>query len=156
MDAAGFCAIADVLDALALSREALDAIVRTNNKARFEVRGERIRASQGHSREGMPVTLDALEASWSRFAGDGPVWHGTRRETLPLIRKDGLLPGARTHVHLAPAKDARVGKRAHVEVLLEVAPARLADRGIAIFESPNGVLLARTVPPDCIVAEHAP
>jgi putative RNA 2'-phosphotransferase len=44
-----------------------------------------------------------------------------------------------------------VGKRAQVDVLLEVSVARLRDHGLTVWRSPNGVLLVRRVPPDCIV-----
>lgn len=155
MDAAGWADIAAVLRVLGLPRATLDAAVRENNKARFEVRGDRIRACQGHSREGMPVTLEALEASWDRRAGSGSVWHGTRVSAVEGIAREGILPGERTHVHLAEAIDSTVGKRANVDVLIEVSPARLAEAGIDLFVSPNGVILARIVPTSAIVGLRA-
>lgn len=151
MDAAGWAAIEDVLRATGLTRAELDAVVRLNNKSRLEVRGDRVRACQGHSSEGVPVTLEALEASWERHEGEGSVWHGTNVVAALAIAREGILPGARTHVHLAPATDSEVGKRAQVDVLLEVGLARLRAAGIEVFQSPNGVLLCRAVPPDCIV-----
>jgi putative RNA 2'-phosphotransferase len=147
MDAAGWADVGDVLRTLGMSRAALDNAVRENNKARFDVRGGRIRACQGHSLAGTPVTLEALEASWERYEGDGPVWHGTRAATVGSIAREGILPGERTHVHLAEALDSTVGKRANVEV----SPARLSAAGVGLFVSPNGVLLARSVPPVAIV-----
>jgi putative RNA 2'-phosphotransferase len=150
MDAAGWAPIAEVLRALGMSRAAFDAAVERNDKARLEVRGARVRACQGHSLEGMPVTREALEASWAPFEGDAPVWHGTRVAAIAGIAAAGILPGARTHVHLAPAIDSVVGKRAAVDVMLEIAPDRLRARGFALFQSPNGVVLAREVPPGCI------
>jgi putative RNA 2'-phosphotransferase len=151
MDAAGWAPIAAVLRALGMPRDALDAAVRENGKARYEVQGERIRACQGHSLAGMPVTLEALEASWAPYAGRGPVWHGTRIEAVASIARTGIHRGERTHVHLAEALDSRVGKRASVDVMLEVSPARLAAAAVGLFVSPNGVILARSVPPAAIV-----
>jgi putative RNA 2'-phosphotransferase len=151
MDAAGWAEIADVLRALDMSRAALMEAVEHNDKGRLEVRGGRIRACQGHSLAGMPVTAEALEATWTPREGDAPVWHGTRTAALAGIAREGILPGARTHVHLAEAIDSVVGKRAAVDVMLEVAPARLREAGIGLFQSPNGVILARRVPAACIV-----
>lgn len=151
MDGAGWAAIDDVLRTLRMSRTALETVVEENNKARFEVRGGRIRACQGHSTQGMPVTQGALEASWDRFEGEGPVWHGTRIAALASIAREGILPGERTHVHLAEATDSTVGKRANVDVMLEVSPALLASSGLFLFVSPNGVILAREVPPPAII-----
>lgn len=151
MDAAGWASIADVLRTLGMSRATLEGAVRENDKARFEVRGGRIRACQGHSCDGVPVTLDALEASWERYGEDGPVWHGTRIAAVAGIAREGIVAGQRTHVHLAEAIDSTVGKRANVDVMLEVSPARLHAEGIGVFVSPNGVILARWVPPAAIV-----
>ena len=151
MDPAGWVAIDEVLRALGLTRDALMAAVEDNDKKRIEIRGDRIRACQGHSLAGMPVTHEALEASWAAYDGDGPVWHGTRIAAIAGIAREGILAGERTHVHLAAAIDSVVGKRSAVDVMLEVSPARLGERGIGLFQSPNGVLLARHVPAACIV-----
>lgn len=160
MDAAGWVDVGDVLAAARLTPAQLDALVRLNDKARYERRDGRIRATQGHSLEGCPVTLEALEASWTPYAPAAPaeaaaVYHGTRLEALPGIARDGILRGERSHVHLARRPDSHVGKRTNVDVLLEIACERLRAAGYELFESPNGVVLARHVPPDCVVAVHA-
>lgn len=133
-----------------MTRERLDVAVRENDKQRLQVDGERIRASQGHSLKGMPVTREALENSWERVHPDGLLWHGTNRAALPAIEHEGLGAGHRTHVHLAPSKDSRVGRRTNVELLLGVDPADLE-----VYRAPNGVLLTREVPPDAIVRVDA-
>jgi len=69
-----------------------------------------------------------------------------RSASTAAIRREGLEPGRRTHVHLAPSKDSQVGRRTSVEVLLGVDPGNLA-----VYRAPNGVLLTREVPPDAIV-----
>lgn len=151
MDEAGWVEIGDVLRALRLSRADLDAVVRDNTKSRFEVAGSRIRATQGHSTASGAVSLDGLEASWEAYEGPGPLWHGTNTSAVVGIAREGIRPIARTHVHLAASTDSHVGKRANVAVLLEVSAPRLRSEGIATFRSPNGVILARWVPPACIV-----
>jgi putative RNA 2'-phosphotransferase len=150
MSADGWAAISDVLTLLGMDRGRLDAAVRDNDKQRLQVDGDRIRACQGHSLTGMPVTCEALENSWERVHPDHLLWHGTSEAALPAIRRDGLRPGRRTHVHLAPSKDSPVGRRSAVEVLLGV------DSGdLSVFRAPNGVLLTREVPPDAIVRADA-
>ena len=151
MDAAGWVDIVAVLRALRLSQAELDAVVRDNSKSRFEVDGSRIRATQGHSTAPGAVSLDALEASWATFVGEGPLWHGTSTTAVEGIAREGIQSITRTHVHLAAATDSHVGKRANVAVLLEVSAARLRAQGIAVFQSPNGVILVRSVPASCIV-----
>jgi putative RNA 2'-phosphotransferase len=155
MDEAGWVDVADVLRVLRLTRAELVSVVELNTKSRLDLRGERIRASQGHSTEGMPVTHDALEASWERFTGEGPIWHGTAVDALPGIAREGLIPQARTHVHLTDALDSKVGKRASVDVMIEVSVARLGALGIGVFQSQNGVVLARRAPLSAITGIHA-
>lgn len=155
MDAAGWASVDDVLRVVGFDRAALEAAVRENNKSRYELRGGRIRACQGHSLEGMPVTLDALEASWVEDLRAAPIWHGTHLDALASIAAQGLIAGERTHVHLAGETDSRVGKRAGVDVLLRVDPDRLRASGNRVFRSPNGVILTRAVPPGCITALRA-
>ncbi|MER7247888.1 tRNA 2'-phosphotransferase [Kribbella sp. NPDC000426] len=150
MSADGWALISDVLQTLALDRAALEKAVEENDKRRLQVDGERIRACQGHSLEGMPVTREALENSWERIYPVDLLWHGTNRAALAAIRREGLRAGRRTHVHLAPAKDSPVGRRSAVEVLLGV------DSGnLEVFRAANGVLLTREVPPDAIVRADA-
>ncbi|WP_438009360.1 tRNA 2'-phosphotransferase [Sorangium sp. So ce321] len=151
MDDAGWVAVDDVLRALGLQRSRLDEVVENNTKNRLELRGDRVRASQGHSREGMPVTLAGLEASWEEVHGDAPIWHGTSVDAVRGIAREGIRPAARTHVHCTDALDSAVGKRANVDVMLEISPARLRARGIGVFRSQNGVILAREVPVGCVV-----
>lgn len=150
MDAAGWALIDDVLSIVRVPRATLDDVVRENNKSRYELRGDRIRACQGHSLAGTPVTLEALEASWTLDARVEPVWHGTNAGALASIAAEGLLPGERTHVHLAGETDSKVGKRAGVDVLLCIDPERLRAAGVNLYRSPNGVILARRVPSTCI------
>jgi putative RNA 2'-phosphotransferase len=154
MDAAGWVELDELSAHLSEPRELVAEVVQQNNKTRFEVYGTRIRASQGHSLEGMPVTQEALEGSWATFDGEDSLWHSTQPEVVESIAREGLLRGARSHVHLAESRDSSVGKRANVGVLLEISPTRLRAAGQMLFRSPNGVILCRHVPPGCIVGIH--
>lgn len=151
MDAAGWASVDDVLRKIHMNMDTLILAVEENNKSRIELEGGRIRACQGHSTEGMPVTRDALEATWEPYTGEGPLWHGTSVDAVPPILREGIRSVGRTHVHLAEATDSKVGKRANVDVLLEVSVPRLRAEGYGVFQSSNGVVLVREVPPSCLV-----
>lgn len=148
-DAAGFIAIDDVLRVVRCSREALERVVRENAKRRFEIVEERIRAVQGHSSK--LVDIDALETSYVRYEGPEVILHGTSVRAARAIVCEGIAPMTRTHVHFTPHADSIVGKRAAVDLFIEVSVASLAREGIGVFVAPNGVLLARRVPRACIV-----
>ena len=154
MDPAGWTSVDGVLAATGLDRAALERAVAQNDKGRLQLDGTRIRACQGHSTENMPVTIEALEASWTEIRSSAPLWHGTTIDALAGIAARGIEPGARSHVHLAEAPDSKVGKRSRVEVLLEVSPSFLRRDGLGIFRAQNGVVLVRRVPLDGISRVH--
>jgi putative RNA 2'-phosphotransferase len=151
MDAAGWSAIADVLPLVQMRESELDEAIAFNTKGRLQRRGAYVRACQGHSLAGSPVTLEALEASWLVDDEPGDLWHGTTREAATSIYTTGIHSGQRTHVHLARSHDAKVGKRSNVEVLLRVSRERLCDAGLTVWQAPNDVLLVRFVPAQCLV-----
>ncbi len=151
MDAAGWVPVGEVLRYLRMSRSDLEEVVQTNSKNRLELVGERVRACQGHSTQNMPITVEALEASWRLYEEDGSLFHGTTVEAIEPISKEGLVPQKRTHVHLAPSLDSKVGKRSATPVVLEVSCTRLRAAGEKIYEAQNGVVLVRHVPVSCMV-----
>ena len=151
MDAAGWTSVDEVLRVIGFDRERLVQVVRDNTKQRLQLDGDRIRACQGHSTDNPFVRVDALEKSWRRYDADEKFFHGTRADLVPVIRRDGLKPMGRTHVHCAASPDSRVGKRASVDVLLVIEPTLVRAEDLDIFVSPNGVILVRRVPPSAIV-----
>ena len=151
MDEAGWVSVSDITAHLNLNDQDLELATLYNNKSRFEIRDGMIRASQGHSLEEIPVTQEALEASWKRYQGEGSIWHGTNHDVIDSIRRGGILRGDRSHVHLASSVESHVGKRHNVSVLVEVSQELLREAGYEIFISPNRVVLARYIPANCII-----
>lgn len=156
IDPAGWVAVADVLRVLRMSPRELDAVVAQNDKARFELSGDRIRATQGHSAlGGGGVSLDALEASWELYDSDSPIFHGTSVDAALSIAREGIASQQRSHVHLAPSAQSKVGKRWNVDVLLVVSPSKVRASGQKLYRSPNGVILTRSVPVSAVVGVQA-
>jgi len=148
LDGAGWTDTADVLAALGRARlpnamADLNDVIANNDKNRFELSpdGTRIRARQGHSIE--------IDAGWPETPPPALLYHGTVERFLPSILTQGLIPGARHHVHLSPdvATAQKVGARRGEPVILEIAAATLADAGTQFFLSSNGVWLTAHVPP---------
>jgi putative RNA 2'-phosphotransferase len=151
MDEAGWVDVDEVLRALDMRRSELEIVVRENNKGRLELERGRVRACQGHSIDNHAVNREALERSWSVLTTEISVWHGTSIDAVPSIAREGILAVGRTHVHLAPALTSKVGKRTTVHVMLEVSPARVRAAGLNLYAASNGVVLAREIPPGCVV-----
>ncbi|KUL42037.1 RNA 2'-phosphotransferase [Actinoplanes awajinensis] len=150
LDTGGWVPVDTFLTALRISRAELDAVVAFNDKSRFAVATgadgvERIRASQGHSRR-VEVDLDLPPA-------DPPptLYHGTPRENLTSIMRDGLRPRSRHHVHLSvdvPTALKVGGRRSADVVVLSVTAATMAAGGHVFHCSDNGVWLTSVVPPE--------
>ena len=131
-----------------LTLERLRQVVAENDKQRFTLSADdsRIRAKQGHS---IPVDL-GLEP----VAPPAHLYHGTADRSVDAIRRDGLLPRRRNHVHLSPdeATATRVGARHGRPVVLVIEAARLHDDGHVFYLAENGVWLTDRVPPEYILA----
>ena len=147
----GWVAVDDVLSGLAsrgdaITREMLDEVVRTNSKRRFALSadGSMIRANQGHS-----AKLD-VDLGLRRATPPAVLFHGTKEGSLASIRKKGLLPMGRQHVHLSRDRETAtlVGdRRSGSTVILTVDAAAMHRDRRAFLLSENGVWLIDAVPP---------
>ncbi|MET9928833.1 MULTISPECIES: RNA 2'-phosphotransferase [unclassified Streptomyces] len=132
---------AAALHGFAISRAELDHVVTVNDKRRFTVAGDRIRANQGHT---VTVDLDLPPAEPPAY-----LYHGTVAQTLDAIRAEGLRPMTRHHVHLSPDRETatRVGARRGRPLVLTVDAGAMHRAGHVFRVSANGVWLADAVPP---------
>jgi putative RNA 2'-phosphotransferase len=131
-----------------VDERAIDAVVQTDPKGRFEVDGDRIRAAYGHS---VPVALES---------GDRPVpavlYHGTAPDNVPTILAEGLQPMSRQHVHLSGSVDAarEVGSRHAADpVVLRIDAAAMVDDDNSITKRGRDVYTTDHVPPSYL-ARH--
>jgi len=121
-------------------------IVQHSEKKRFQIAGSMIRASQGHS---VPIDLN-LEPSIPPMV----LYHGTKREFMPWIMKQGLSKGARHHVHLSATIDTAkivADRRAGESVILAIDTAVMEQE---FFLTINGVWLTEHVAPR-FLTEHS-
>jgi putative RNA 2'-phosphotransferase len=147
LDTAGWVSVSTLLAALArhgtpLTATELERVVRENSKQRFALSedGQQIRANQGHS-------LD-VELGYAPSQPPPILYHGTADQFLASIRQQGLVKGARHHVHLSAARDTAqaVGSRHGRPVVLEIAAEAMVAAGHSFFVSANGVWLTEQVP----------
>lgn len=147
LDPGGWADVGELLAAasrhgFALTRDEIEHVVAANDKKRYELDGNRIRAVQGHS---VPVELDLPVVSPPEL-----LYHGTVSRFLESILRDGLMPMERHAVHLSPDRETarRVGARRGEPVILVVEAARMAADGHEFRVSANGVWLVGAVPPE--------
>ncbi|MGY2004840.1 RNA 2'-phosphotransferase [Blastococcus sp. SYSU DS1024] len=141
LDPAGWADVDELLAALHLTREQLERVVAGDDKRRYELRGDRIRASQGHS--------VAVDLGYADETPPDELFHGTVERFLAAVLAEGLRPGRRHAVHLsADVVTARaVGSRRGAPVVLRVDAAAMAREGARFTRSANGVWLVAAVPP---------
>jgi len=147
LDAQGWADVAQLIEkanaaGVPLTHAALLDVVAHNDKQRFKLSedGRRIRASQGHS---IPVDLGLPPAEPPER-----LYHGTAGRFLDSIRREGLRPGQRQHVHLSPDAETaqRVGRRHGAPVVLAVRAGEMHRAGHVFYISDNGVWLTERVP----------
>lgn len=148
LDPGGWALIEDLVRLSAASRcpltkELVLEVVRTSDKQRFRVSedGSRIRCSQGHSIE--------VELALPAAVPPDILFHGTATRFVPAILTEGLLPGARQHVHLSSDRltAVKVGARHGTALVFTVAAKQMYQAGRKFMVSDNGVWLTAAVPP---------
>lgn len=128
-----------------LTRELIEAVVKSSDKQRYAIRDDKIRANQGHS-----IAVDlALEPQ----TPPDILYHGTATRFIDSIRESGLLPQSRQYVHLSRDKATaiEVGKRHGKVVVLEIDCATMHQDGYEFYLADNGVWLTNRVPTQYIV-----
>lgn len=137
LDKAGWAPVESVIAALArhkphwrdLSPDEIDAMMAAAEKQRFEVKDARIRARYGHS----------VDGRISHRPARPPVllYHGTTREALASIRKNGLRPMRRQFVHLSPDTETamKVARRRTADPVIIEIDAESAHRSGVLFHN---------------------
>ncbi len=146
LDSAGWASLpalsGEIEKRFGLSEADLRKIVETNDKKRFTINGDRIRAAQGHSVE---VNLDLQPRS-----PEGELFHGTTELAWQSIETEGLRPQQRQHVHLSADvetawKVAKRRKGPHVILLVDCVSIQHSSGQFYLAE--NGVWLIDHVSP---------
>jgi putative RNA 2'-phosphotransferase len=146
---AGFIGIPELAQAItehkgAVTEADILQTVAMDEKSRFTVDGEMIRAAQGHS---TPVELGHPVAEPPEF-----LFHGTVEKFIPSIMKQGLLKGERHAVHLSESLETAtiVGARRGTPIILKVSAHKMFEQGFIFTLSENKVWLVSTVPAEFI------
>lgn len=125
----------------------IQSIVKSDEKERFEIRNNKIRAIYGHS---IPVLIPLPEADIDIL------YHGTTEKAAHHIMKEGLQSKGRQKVHLSPTVKVavEVGKRkCKNPVVLRIDARKASKEGIPIEKASNLVYVADFIPPKYISVE---
>ena len=164
LDKEGWCDIYQLTTNTDFTPEELEEIVATDTKGRYTIRywemgGEdsglpytkcpdRIRANQGHSTKSVNMTF-------KKGVPPAVLYHGADTRFRASIRKEGLKPMQRHHVHLSHDRTTAeaVGARRKKYTIFFVDAKRMFADGHAFYISENGVWLVDHVPPQYLTWE---
>lgn len=148
LDAEGFTDIEELVQAIRSSphwnqvtREDILEVTRRQERPRFEIRDDRIRALYGHS---LPQRIEYAAIEPPEY-----LYHGTSPASLDRLRVEGLLPMERQYVHLsATPEDARqvARRRSQRPVILRIRAREAHQAGIPFYQAEAHIYLARKVP----------
>ena len=145
IDREGFAPWPEVVDLVQerfydVSEEQIRSLIAGAEKKRFEIRGEKVRATYGHS---FPIDLGAMAAE-----PPAELYFGAARDLAESILRDGLEPRDRQYVHLScTADEAESVARRHdtSPAILVIAAQAAHAEGIRFYES-GPLFLVENVP----------
>lgn len=147
----GYIQVEQLLLKLNITKGQLIEIVDTNNKQRFEFNIDKtlIRATQGHS---INVNVDM---SLVKLNDIERLYHGTSDKFIIDIKKQGLKPMSRLHVHLSDDVDTgiNVGSRKSKNIaLIQINAKQMLLDNVKIYKSSNNVYLTEYVDPKYFIS----
>jgi putative RNA 2'-phosphotransferase len=156
VDAEGFVRMDDLLDLIAERQRSLDwvdaehveALVGREGRRRFEIRGDKVRATYGHSFE-RPVRYEPADPPELLYIS-------VARTKLAELRSRGLHPVGRQYVHLSedPKEADEIGRHHDPTPTLVTIQAKAAqEKGVVFHHPADGIYLVASLPPDLLDLE---
>ena len=157
MDDQGFVELRDMIAAIQDSNRKMHwlrphhviALIETDPKGRYQVSGDMIRATYGHT---IPLDLNLP-------TDDVPevLFYPTTEEEVDIILETGLMPTDRTMVHLSKTYDDAYNAgsvRVENPIILAIDTILCSDEGFEIGKAGKTVFLCKQVPPQCMKIAH--
>ncbi len=122
------------------NKEKLFSIIESDEKGRYEVKGNKIRARYGHS---VDIDLDYPENTLPEL------YYGASREEVDILLEKGIRPIKQRYVHLSTSVEkAREVASIHTEdpVLLVVNAEEARNDGVALLAATENIVLAEEIP----------
>ena len=131
-----------------VTKEHVLYVVSKDEKGRYELSGNKIRARYGHTVKWVRPTLEEVK--------EETLYHGTSCEAAKKIMKEGIKPMKRNFVHLTTSIEEAIenAKRKGKCIKILVVDGKcLEEKGIKLFKAGKHVRTCSYVPPECIRGE---
>ncbi len=123
------------------NKEKLFSIIESDEKGRYELRGNKIRARYGHS---VDIDLDYPENTLPEL------YYGASREEVDILLEKGIKPIKQRYVHLSTsAEKAKEVAKIHTEdpVLLAINAEEAQKDGVTMLSATENIVLSEEIPP---------
>lgn len=123
------------------NKEKLFSIIESDEKGRYELKGNKIRARYGHS---VDVDLDYDENTLPEL------YYGASREEVDILLEKGIRPMKQRYVHLSTSVEkAKEVAKIHSEdpVLLAINAQEAQNDGVTMLSATENIVLAEEIPP---------
>ena len=154
LDSEGFTRIdiTELAEKMNITEDIIKNIVKNDEKQRFTITDNRIRANYGHT---IPLGKTIYKNQEPMKKGELPkkLYHGTRKEVLVNIKREGLQSQQRQFVHLSYTKDwaKKVGSRREGDVVvLEIDISKCLEDGMEFYDAGPVTILVEEIPPEYI------
>ncbi len=122
------------------NKEKLFSIIESDEKGRYEVKGNKIRARYGHS---VDIDLDYAENTLPEL------YYGASREEVDILLEKGIKPIKQRYVHLSTSVEkAREVANIHTDdpVLLVINAGEAQDDGVTMLSATENIVLSEEIP----------
>jgi putative RNA 2'-phosphotransferase len=122
------------------NKEKLFSIIESDEKGRYEAKGNKIRARYGHS---VDVDLDFPENTLPEL------YYGASREEVDILLEKGIKPIKQRYVHLSTSVEkAKEVAKIHTEdpVLLVINAQEAQNDGVKMLSATENIVLAGEIP----------
>jgi putative RNA 2'-phosphotransferase len=127
------------------SKEKLFSIIESDEKNRYEVKGNKIRARYGHS---VDIDLDYPENTLPEL------YYGVSREEVDILLEKGIKPIKQRYVHMSTSVEkAREVASIHTDdpVLLVINAAEAQNNGVTMLSATENIVLSEEIPAQYLV-----
>lgn len=142
LDKYGWCEVDKLLAALNITISELDDIVENNTRFIYDEKKEHIKAAHGHS---INVSYDK-----NRAIPPKKLYHGTSKQFLESIKKQGLRKMTRDAIHLSISKEVardialrHTGHNMLYVLIFELDTDKMLKDGYEFYKSEDGVWLVQ-------------
>lgn len=131
------------------NRWVLKAMVYSDEKKRYEIKGEKIRARYGHS---IDIKLSDMPE-----AEEDTLYYGTSEEEANRMLEIGIKPVNQAYVHLSTSIERSIEVatlRTNKPIILEIDAKKAREDGIRILKANDFIALAKEIPAKYIKKVH--